>query len=102
MIYDQSNIVGLACFESAARRFQLIIAAHSTDALNPVYAGTEFYGGAQDGDELIAPNLKRKVLEGTKGKSKVLKAETRAREFKNTLSRPEKPKKGEGKGDKGG
>ena len=79
-------MTSLAAFEHLSRRFQLILAAHANDSLNPVYAGAEFYGG-DDGDELLAPELRRKVLEGMKTQAKVLEVQQKQKELKVPLPR---------------
>ena len=86
LLYDQLNVTSLAAFEHLSRRFQLILAAHANDSLNPVYAGAEFYGG-DDGDELLAPELRRKVLEGMKTQAKVLEVQQKQKELKVPLPR---------------
>ena len=96
LLYDQLNVTSLAAFEHLSRRFQLILAAHANDSLNPVYAGAEFYGG-DDGDELLAPELRRKVLEGMKTQAKVLEVQQKQKELKVPL--PRGPKGGP-KGDR--
>ena len=77
-----------------ARRMQLIIGAHAVDPANPTYVGSEFYSGTEDGEELIAPELRRKVNEGMKSQAKILEMQQKQRELKRPL-----PPKGKG-GDK--
>ena len=92
LLYDQVNVTSLACFEYMARRLQLIVAAHAVDVNNPAYAGAEFYGGNEDGDELVSPELRKKVLEGMKSQAKVLEVQQKQKELKTPL--PRNPKGG--------
>ncbi len=92
LLYDQLNIASLASFEHMAHRMQLVIGAHAVGPANPTYVGSEFYGGAEDGEELIAPELRWKVNDGTKSQAKILEVQQKQRELK----RP--PPKGNPKG----
>ncbi len=74
-----------------ARRMQLIIGAHAVDPANPTYVGSEFYGGAEDGEELIAPELRWKVNDGTKSQAKILKSAA-----ETARARTASPPKGKG------
>ncbi len=96
LLYDLLNVTSLASFEHLSRKFQLISAGHANNSLNPVYAGAEFYGG-DDGEELLAPELRRKVLERMKTQAKVLEVQQKQKELKVPL--PRGPKRGQ-KGDK--
>ncbi len=96
LLYDQLNVTSLFPFEHLSRKFQLILAARDNDSLNSVYAGAEFYGG-DDGDELLTPELSRKVLERMKAQAKVLEAQQMQKQL--TVPLPQGPKGGQ-KGDK--
>ena len=98
ILYDQLNVASLASFEHAARRFQLIIGAHKMDPLNPSYVGTEHYGTTEDGDDIVAPGVKSKVLQGMKDQAKTFEVHQKQKELKIKLPRA----KGEPKGGKEG
>ena len=97
-LYDQVNVTSFAPFELLARRYALIVGAHSRDASNPMYSGTEFYTGEADEDG-IAPGLQRNVAVDIKNKAMIVDAYNKSAELKVRLPKPPKVNKGKGEGE---
>ena len=68
LCYDQLNAASLVSMEHVARRFQLIIGAHAENAQQPSYVGSHLY--LEEGEEAVAPDLKKKVTTGLKDEAK--------------------------------
>ena len=85
--YDQLNLASLACFETLARRWQMILDAHARNPLAPNYEASEYYSGSRRGRHGIAPSLSAHVARVMKDESEIEKQRSKARET------------GDGKGD---
>jgi hypothetical protein len=92
--YDCLNVASLASFELIARRWQLILEAHSSNPLYPDYEGHDLYTGLERSTG-IAPQLTRHVATKMKDEAEVHKQRNKARESRGLPSGP----KGSGKGE---
>jgi hypothetical protein len=83
-MYDQLNLASLASFELVARRWQLILAAHSRNAANPDYDGSEYYEGIEKKRFGIAPALSEHVSRKMRDDAEIEKQKNKARELRTT------------------
>ena len=93
------NRPSLASFELLARRFQLILEAHSVSATQPDYSSAELIQGVARDSEVTSPALVRSVARRVKDQTEVDSVGVKVREL-----RQKKPGGGGygGKGPKGG
>jgi len=80
--YDQLNLGALASFELAARRWQLIISAHSKNAASPDYDGAEYFEGLEKRRFGVAPVLVEHVVKRMKDDAEIEKQRGKARELR--------------------
>ena len=78
--YDQLSLASLACFETLARRWQMILDAHARNPLAPNYEASEYYSGSRRGRHGIAPSLSAHVARVMKDESEIEKQRSKARE----------------------
>jgi hypothetical protein len=82
--YDQLNLAALASFELLARRWQLILAAHSKNPSSPDYDGSEYFEGLEKRRFGIAPSLQEYVSKKMKDDAEIEKQKSKARELRST------------------
>ena len=82
--YDQMNLASLASFELLARRWQLILEAHSRNPGSPDYDGSEYFEGLEKKRFGVAPSLREHVARRMRDDAKIEKQKTKAREFRTT------------------
>jgi hypothetical protein len=85
-MYDQLNLASLASFELVARRWHLILAAHSRKAAAPDYDGSEYYEGIEKKRFGIAPSLSEHVSRKMRDDAEIEKQKNKARELRTTPS----------------
>ena len=90
LCYDQLNAASLVSMEHVARRFQLIIGAHAENAQQPSYVGSHLY--LEEGEEAVAPDLKKKVTTGLKDEAKTASNLESLRALKTKPPRKADPK----------
>ena len=91
--YDQLNLGSLASFELLARRWQLIMEAHSADASKPSYDASDYFGGTLKKKFAIAPTLTSHVATLMKDDAEIEKQRTKVRDLRG----PARPQaKGQG------
>ena len=81
--YDQLNLASLASFELAARRWQLILSAHSKNAAVPDYDGSEHFEGLEKRRFGIAPVMMEYVARKMKDEAEIEKQKSKARELRS-------------------
>ena len=82
--YDQMNLASLASFELLARRWQLILEAHSRNPGSPDYDGSEYFEGLEKKKFGVAPSLREHVARRMRDDAEIEKQKTKARELRST------------------
>ena len=78
--YDQLNLSSLAFVELLVRRWQMIVDAHSWNALAPNYEASEYYSGHRRSRFGIAPALSAHVARTMKDETEIDKQRQKAKE----------------------
>ena len=97
--YDNLNVSSLASFELLARRWQLILEAHSNNPQAPEYDAHEYFSGLETSRNGVAPVLSQYIARRLRDDAEVSKQRSKAKEARGLPTAP-KGGGGGGKGDK--